>query len=114
MRSGLVDLDIYFHEGGKELVSLREPPNNRLHLTTEPVTPFAFAKAAPWPLRGLRLQVNLHVRQYFPTNGVIVKNKLSEAVLEARPHTRSEDIRGAFFRDQTAIIHSMPFRPAKA
>jgi dGTPase len=37
-------------------------------------------------------------------------NKLSDEVYKKRFKPKKEDIRGPFFRDQTAIIHSLPFR----
>jgi len=40
-------------------------------------------------------------------------NPLPEAVYRQRLRPREEDIRGPFFRDQTAVIHSMPFRRLK-
>lgn len=40
-------------------------------------------------------------------------NPLSKDIYLERSAKRTEDIRGAFFRDQTAIIHSMPFRRLK-
>lgn len=40
-------------------------------------------------------------------------NPLPEDFYKRRRKERKEDIRGAFFRDQTAIIHSMPFRRLK-
>ena len=40
-------------------------------------------------------------------------NTLSEEQLSSRATSRGEDIRGPYFRDQTAIIHSMPFRRLK-
>ena len=40
----------------------QHPPNNRLHLTSAPVTRLADATRAPCRLRRLPLQVNLHVR----------------------------------------------------
>lgn len=42
-----------------------------------------------------------------------MQNKLSQDVLQARQRESTEDIRGAYFRDQTKIIHSMPFRRLK-
>lgn len=40
-------------------------------------------------------------------------NPLSENIYKKRIYDRKEDIRGHYFRDQTAIIHSMPFRRLK-
>ncbi len=41
------------------------------------------------------------------------KNPLPEEAYLKRTHERCEDIRGPYFRDQTAIIHSLPFRRLK-
>jgi len=41
------------------------------------------------------------------------KNLISQEDLEKRTHPREEDIRGPYYRDQTAIIHSRPFRRLK-
>lgn len=41
------------------------------------------------------------------------KNELSDEVYEMRFKPQKEDIRGIFFRDQTAIVHSLPFRRLK-
>jgi len=41
------------------------------------------------------------------------KNKYPRRILTARQRKRPEDIRGPFFRDQTAIIHSLAFRRLK-
>lgn len=38
------------------------------------------------------------------------ENFLSEEILKKRKYERKEDIRGAYFRDLTAILHSYPFR----
>lgn len=40
-------------------------------------------------------------------------NALGSEVLEGRVHHRDEDLRGPYFRDITAIIHSYPFRRLK-
>jgi dGTPase len=40
-------------------------------------------------------------------------NKLSDEVYSARFRPKGEDVRGPYFRDQTAIIHSLPFRRLK-
>ena len=40
-------------------------------------------------------------------------NELTEKKLIVRLVERDEDVRGPYFRDQTAIIHSMPFRRLK-
>lgn len=40
----------------------------------------------------------------------VFENPLSEAVYSERVSSRTEDLRGPYFRDQTAIIHSLPFR----
>ena len=42
-----------------------------------------------------------------------MKNPLKKNVYKCRTRRRREDVRGPFFRDQTAIIHSMPFRRLK-
>ena len=42
-----------------------------------------------------------------------MKNPLSPKAYEERKNPTSHPIRGEFFRDQTAIIHSMPFRRLK-
>ncbi len=42
-----------------------------------------------------------------------MQNALTEAQLTERASQRDEDVRGPYFRDQTAIIHSMPFRRLK-
>ena len=42
-----------------------------------------------------------------------MKNPFSSEVYLKRTHKRESDIRGEFFRDQTAIIHSAPFRRLK-
>ena len=42
-----------------------------------------------------------------------LKNHISSKVLENRLYPRVEDIRGCFFRDLTAIIHSYPYRRLK-
>ncbi|AZR72786.1 phosphohydrolase [Anoxybacter fermentans] len=41
------------------------------------------------------------------------KNPLPEEIYLSREYQRKEDIRGPYFRDQTAIIHSLPFRRLK-
>ena len=41
------------------------------------------------------------------------QNELSDEVYKKRFKPKGEDIRGPFFRDQTAIIHSLPFRRLK-
>ncbi|MFW5712970.1 MAG: deoxyguanosinetriphosphate triphosphohydrolase family protein [Spirochaetia bacterium] len=41
------------------------------------------------------------------------ENQLSREVLRKREHPRTEDERGHYFRDTTAIIHSYPFRRLK-
>jgi len=45
--------------------------------------------------------------------GSIFKNPLDEEEYKERIEPRKEDIRGPFFRDQTAIIHSFPYRRLK-
>ncbi len=42
-----------------------------------------------------------------------MKNPLPENIYLKRTHPRQSDIRGCYFRDQTAIIHSTPFRRLK-
>ncbi len=42
-----------------------------------------------------------------------MRNELSVDILKERTHERSEDIRGCYYRDETAIIHSRPFRRLK-
>ena len=42
-----------------------------------------------------------------------MRNTLTEAQLTTRRVPREEDVRGPYFRDQTAIIHSTPFRRLK-
>jgi len=42
-----------------------------------------------------------------------MRNPLSEEIYKSRRREREEDIRGPYFRDQTAIIHSLPFRRLK-
>jgi dGTPase len=42
-----------------------------------------------------------------------LQDPLSEDIYKKRITAREEDIRGPYFRDQTAIIHSMPFRRLK-
>lgn len=42
-----------------------------------------------------------------------LRNPLSEDIYLDRETQRKEDIRGPYFRDQTAILHSMPFRRLK-
>ena len=41
------------------------------------------------------------------------KNPLEGSVYEERIQPRTEDVRGPYFRDQTAIVHSMPYRRLK-
>lgn len=42
-----------------------------------------------------------------------MKNPLRPSEYVARTKSRPGDVRGPFFRDQTAIIHSMPYRRLK-
>ena len=42
-----------------------------------------------------------------------MRNTLTEDQLTLRAISRGEDVRGPYFRDQTAVIHSMPFRRLK-
>ena len=44
---------------------------------------------------------------------MVFKNPLQEEQYKQRLHDRDEDVRGEYFRDQTAIIHSMPYRRLK-
>ena len=44
---------------------------------------------------------------------MILRNSLGTDVYQRRLKPRDEDIRGPYFRDQTAVIHSMPFRRLK-
>ncbi len=41
------------------------------------------------------------------------KNPLAESTYRSRPRSRAGDVRGDYFRDQTAIIHSQAFRRLK-
>lgn len=43
----------------------------------------------------------------------MVKNKVNKNIYLKRFKNKPEDVRGPFFRDQTAIIHSFPFRRLK-
>ena len=43
----------------------------------------------------------------------MMQNPLPDHVYHARLHPRKPDLRGDFFRDQTAIIHATPFRRLK-
>lgn len=42
-----------------------------------------------------------------------LKNLLDDVELQRRMHQRPDDVRGAYYRDTTAIIHSSPFRRLK-
>jgi dGTPase len=42
-----------------------------------------------------------------------MKNNIEEVILKKRKYQKENDIRGEYFRDQTAIIHSMPYRRLK-
>lgn len=42
-----------------------------------------------------------------------MRNELSNDILKKRTYERFEDIRGCYYRDETAIIHSRPFRRLK-
>lgn len=42
-----------------------------------------------------------------------LQNKISQTQLVERRIPKSEDVRGPFYRDTTAIIHSSPFRRLK-
>src|SRR6056297_4315898 len=41
------------------------------------------------------------------------KNKISDKKKRSRQHPREEDVRGPYFRDLTAILHSQAFRRLK-
>jgi dGTPase len=43
----------------------------------------------------------------------MLRNRLSENELTRREHTKEVDVRGTYFRDTTAIIHSYPYRRLK-
>ena len=43
----------------------------------------------------------------------VLKNGLSEQEMQKRMVERVQDVRGAYYRDTTAIIHSSPFRRLK-
>ena len=43
----------------------------------------------------------------------LLKNRMDEKEMMERERVREEDIRGAYYRDTTAIIHSSPFRRLK-
>lgn len=43
----------------------------------------------------------------------MIRNKISDSDLEKRTTPREDDIRGCYYRDQTAIFHSKPFRRLK-
>lgn len=43
----------------------------------------------------------------------LLRNKMNEMDMMERERPREEDIRGAYYRDTTAIIHSSPFRRLK-
>ncbi len=47
------------------------------------------------------------------TGGRAFINELDDALLVRREHPRDEDLRGYYFRDITAIVHSYPFRRLK-
>src|SRR4030042_4475180 len=40
-------------------------------------------------------------------------NEIQNKILKKRTHPKKVDIRGDYYRDQTAIIHSLPFRRMK-
>ncbi len=46
-------------------------------------------------------------------DGYVLKNGLTEEMMQHREHIRTNDVRGAYYRDTTAIIHSSPFRRLK-
>ncbi|MBQ7551706.1 MAG: HD domain-containing protein [Bacteroidales bacterium] len=43
----------------------------------------------------------------------MIKNRIADEILQARTLPRKEDMRGCYYRDQTAILHSKPFRRLK-
>ncbi|WP_428897569.1 dGTPase [Parelusimicrobium proximum] len=43
----------------------------------------------------------------------MIRNPFKESVYEQRTNPQTDDVRGAYFRDQTKIIHSLPFRRLK-
>lgn len=43
----------------------------------------------------------------------MIKDHMEQSLLKSRVRKREEDIRGAYFRDTTAILHSSPFRRLK-
>lgn len=43
----------------------------------------------------------------------MICNKIPDEILQKRTTPREEDIRGCYYRDQTAILHSKPFRRLK-
>ena len=43
----------------------------------------------------------------------LLENRMDQSLLMNRVKDREEDIRGAYYRDTTAIIHSSPFRRLK-
>lgn len=43
----------------------------------------------------------------------MIKDHMEQGLLKSRVRKREEDIRGAYFRDTTAILHSSPFRRLK-
>ncbi len=56
----------------------------------------------------------VHIANFDKTVNLIkMTNPLPEATYLRRTHEKEAPIRGAYFRDQTAIIHSMPFRRLK-
>src|SRR4030042_6895042 len=40
-------------------------------------------------------------------------NEIQNTILKKRSHPKKVDVRGDYYRDQTAIIHSLPFRRLK-
>jgi len=46
-------------------------------------------------------------------NGSFMRNPLAEEQYRSRLQRREEDVRGPYFRDQTAIVHSLAFRRLK-
>jgi len=59
------------------------------------------------------MENNFSKKENFSNIEKIFQNEISEQILKSRKYNREEDIRGAYFRDITAIIHSYPFRRLK-
>ena len=56
----------------------------------------------------------LHIASLFYYNNSMNKNPLSDEIYLQRSRPQPPDIRGEYFRDQTKIIHSQPFRRLKS